>query len=84
VTAGFIAGLEFPLVSHILISHDCTIGTAAGQVDAVDHLGACAGSFFTGALLMPLAGIYQTCFIMGFLNISSVLFLMLQLKMDKN
>jgi len=82
--AGFIAGLEFPLVSHILISHNNDIVTAAGRVDAVDHLGACAGSLLTGALLVPLAGVYQACFIMGLLNASSVLFIVMQIRVDKN
>lgn len=82
--AGFITGMEFPLVSHILVARGSRTGTVAGRVDAADHLGACAGSLLTGALLVPLAGVYQTCFIMGLLNASGAVFLLLQIRMDKN
>ena len=82
--AGFITGMEFPLVSHILVARGCSTGTAAGRVDAADHLGACAGSLLTGALLVPLAGVYQTCFIMGLVNVSAVVFLLLQIRVDKH
>ena len=81
--AGYLTGLEFPLVSHILISHGCDTGIAAGRVDAADHLGACAGSFITGALLVPFAGVYQSCFIMGCINLSGALLLALQMKVKK-
>jgi spermidine synthase len=73
--AGFITGLEFPLVSHTLICNGYNSSAVAGWVDAIDHLGACAGSLFTGAMLMPLVGVYQTCFIVGLLKVSSCIFL---------
>ena len=82
--AGFITGMEFPLVSHILVARGCRTGTTAGRVDAADHFGAFAGSLLTGALLVPLAGVYQTCFIMGLLNASGAVFLLLQMRIDKN
>lgn len=74
--AGFITGLEFPLVSHILIGKQYGSAAVAGWVDATDHLGACGGSLFTGALLLPLVGVYQTCFIIGLLKLSSCIFLL--------
>ena len=75
---GFITGLEFPLVSHILIGKGHDSGAVSGWVDATDHLGACAGSLFTGTILMPLVGVYETCFIVGLLKVSSCSFLLLQ------
>jgi spermidine synthase len=83
-SAGFITGMLFPLVSNILVVKDSRTGIVAGRVDAADHFGACAGSFLAGTLLVPLAGVYQTCFIMGFLNASGAFFLMLQIRMDKS
>ena len=75
--AGFITGLEFPLVSHTLIGNGYESTAVAGWVDSIDHLGACAGSLFTGTILMPLVGVYQTCFIVGLLKVSSCIFLLL-------
>lgn len=74
--AGFITGLEFPLVSHTLIGSGYNSSAVAGWVDSIDHLGACAGSLFTGTILMPLVGVYQTCFIVGLLKLSSCIFLL--------
>jgi spermidine synthase len=74
--AGFITGLEFPLVSNMLIGKQYGSAAVAGWVDATDHLGACGGSLFTGTLLLPLAGVYQTCFIIGLLKLSSCIFLL--------
>ena len=76
--AGFITGLEFPLISHILIVRGYDSSEVAGWVDSMDHLGACAGSLFTGTILMPLVGVYQTCFIVGLLKVSSCSFLLVQ------
>jgi len=74
--AGFITGLEFPLVSHTLIGNGYESTAVAGWVDSIDHLGACAGSLFTGTILMPLVGVYETCFIVGLLKVSSCIFLL--------
>jgi spermidine synthase len=75
--AGFITGLEFPLVSNALIGNSYESTAVAGWVDSIDHLGACAGALFTGTILMPLFGVYQTCFIVGLLKVSSYVFLSL-------
>jgi spermidine synthase len=74
--AGFITGLEFPLVSYTLIGSGYNSTAVAGWVDSIDHLGACAGSIFTGTILMPLVGVYETCFIVGLLKVSSCIFLL--------
>lgn len=74
--SGFITGLEFPLVSHMLIGKKYGSTAVAGWVEAIDHLGACGGSLLTGTLLMPLAGVFQTCFIIGLLKLSSCIFLL--------
>ena len=66
--AGWLTGLEFPLVSKIFINRYAT-GTVAGWVYAYDHLGACLGALLTGTVLVPVLGMYQSCFITGMLNL---------------
>ena len=78
VAAGFLTGLEFPLVSRMVIRHD-EIGKVAGWVDGFDHLGACFGALLTGTILVPLLGFYRSCFFTGMLNLASGLLLVLYL-----
>jgi len=79
IGAGFLTGLEFPLVSRIIIKQDEKIGKVAGWVDGFDHLGACCGALLTGTILVPLLGFYQSCFFTGMLNLASSLLLVLYL-----
>ena len=67
VGAGWLTGLQFPLVSKILIKRD-DIGSVAGWVDSFDHLGACCGALLTGTILVPLLGTLQSCLITAVLN----------------
>jgi predicted membrane-bound spermidine synthase len=67
VGAGWLTGLQFPLVSKILIKRD-DIGSVAGWVDSFDHLGACCGALLTGTILVPLLGTLQSCLITAMLN----------------
>jgi spermidine synthase len=78
VGAGFLTGLEFPLVSRIFINRD-EIGKVAGWIDAFDHLGACFGALLTGTVLVPLLGFYHSCFFTGMLNLVSGLLLVMYL-----
>jgi len=75
VGAGWLTGLQFPLVSKILINRG-DVGTVAGWVDSFDHLGASCGALLTGTVLVPLLGTQQSCVIIGILNgMSGVLLL---------
>ena len=74
MVAGFLTGLEFPLVSRIFIKQ-AEIGKVAGWIDGFDHLGACFGALLTGTILVPLLGFYQSCFLTGLLNLLSGLLL---------
>jgi predicted membrane-bound spermidine synthase len=78
VGAGFLTGLEFPLVSRIIIKQD-ELGKVAGWIDGFDHLGACFGALLTGTILVPLLGFYYSCFLTGMLNLGSSLLLVLYL-----
>jgi spermidine synthase len=68
--AGWLTGLEFPLVSKIFINRYPT-GTVAGWVNGCDHLGACLGALLTGTVLVPVLGMYQSCLIAGTINLMS-------------
>jgi spermidine synthase len=76
--AGWLTGLEFPLVSKILVNRYET-ETVAGWVNGSDHLGACLGALLTGTVLVPVLGIYQSCFITGMLNLMSGALLLIYL-----
>ncbi len=76
--AGTLTGAEFPLVSRIFITHE-EVGTVAGWVDAVDHLGACFGALLTGTILVPLLGTFNSCFFTGALNLMSGILLLIYL-----
>ena len=70
VGAGVLTGLQFPLVSKILINRG-DVGTVAGWVDSFDHLGAACGALLTGTVIVPLFGTQQSCIIIGILNCMS-------------
>jgi spermidine synthase len=76
--AGVLTGLEFPLVSKILLSQE-EAGVVAGVVDSFDHLGACLGAALAGTLLVPLLGIKESCFLVGTLNLLSAILLFVYL-----
>ena len=78
VGAGWLTGLQFPLVGKMLIKRD-DIGTVAGWVDSCDHLGACCGALLTGTILVPLLGTQQSCYITAMLNCMSGVFLTIYL-----
>ena len=61
VGAGWLTGLQFPLVSKILINRG-DVGTVAGWVDSFDHLGASCGALLTGTVMVPLLGTQQSCY----------------------
>jgi len=77
VIIGFLVGMEFPLICHLLICRGYEGGRAAGWVDSMDHIGACFGALFTGVLFLPVFGTYATCFIIAFLKLTCIVFLLL-------
>ena len=44
------------------------MGKTAGLIYGLDLLGACAGAFLAGAVLIPVLGILQTCLWAAALN----------------
>jgi spermidine synthase len=71
--AGFLTGMEFPLACRLYSDAQDKIGLTAGMIDGADLVGACLGVVLTGTILVPLLGITRSCFIIGALNLSSVI-----------
>ncbi|MBN2498924.1 MAG: fused MFS/spermidine synthase [Deltaproteobacteria bacterium] len=61
LAAGAGTGVVFPLASALAVSSGRSLGRAAGDLDAADQLGAAAGSFLTGLVLLPALGQVSTC-----------------------
>lgn len=59
---GLLAGMEFPLVCHVLVGSGYNGSSVAGWIDSLDHIGACGGAFLTGVFFVPLLGTAGTCF----------------------
>lgn len=78
---GLLAGMEFPLVCHVLISQGYDGNSVAGWVESMDHIGACLGAFLTGTVMMPLWGTQWICLTSALLKIFCIVLLFLTLKM---
>lgn len=65
VMIGLTAGFQFPLVSALCMAGGMGQAETAAGIDSRDHLGACAGAFVTGVLLVLLLGIAGTCYLSG-------------------
>jgi len=61
LTAGALAGLEFPLAVHLLRQTGQPVGHAAGLLYALDSLGAGLGALIVCPFLLPLLGLTGTC-----------------------
>lgn len=78
--AGFLVGLEFPLSSGIFIRSEEGVSRTAGILYGVDLFGAWAGSLLVGVLLIPVLGILQTCALVIFLKLASLLLAVIALR----
>ncbi len=68
IIAGFIGGLQFPLANKICLGRGGYIGKVAGHLYGVDLLGACLGALLTSAVLIPIIGINNTCYLTSLMN----------------
>jgi spermidine synthase len=68
VIAGIIGGIQFPLANKIYLEQRSEMGRVAGLTYGLDLLGACLGSLLAAAFLIPILGIFQTCFLVAFIN----------------
>ena len=77
VIAGIIGGVQFPLANKIYLEDKEKLGQVAGLSYGLDLLGACLGSFLAAAFLIPVLGIFQTCFLVAVINITVLAILLL-------
>lgn len=77
LAGGFIGGMQFPLANRIYLKHNAQVGETAGLLYGVDLLGACLGAFLVSIFLIPILGVVKTCYLMGILNFSILLILVI-------
>jgi spermidine synthase len=70
IVSGIIGGIQFPLANKIYLENRDELGRVAGLSYGLDLLGACAGSFLAAAFLIPILGIFQTCFLVALINVT--------------
>jgi len=80
--AGLIGGFQFPLAAGICLADKENTGRAAGLTYGIDLAGSCLGALCTGAILIPVIGIAQTCTALAGINfvISAMLIFMIYWK----
>jgi len=61
---GFV-GWVFAMGSGLAVHSGQEVLSAAGKLDAADHLGACAGALLTGVIWLPGLGRGPTCFLLA-------------------
>jgi len=69
LVAGAGAGMVFPLTGQIALRSGHRVGPAAGALDAADHLGAAAGAFLAGVVLIPVLGRLHSCLLLALLTV---------------
>ncbi len=77
--AGFIGGVQFPLAGKIClagsetVSGKCSrlaVGRVAGMCYGLDLLGAAVGALLAAAFLVPILGVFQTCYLTAMINVT--------------
>ncbi|MCX5908976.1 MAG: hypothetical protein NTY64_17835, partial [Deltaproteobacteria bacterium] len=71
IVAGYLVGLEFPLVNGFFYGPQNGMARSAGILYAADLLGAWAGSLLVGVIFIPVLGILPTCGIVILLKAGS-------------
>lgn len=73
IIIGLLVGLEFPLANQMYLSSLKRLGQEAGAIYAADLFGACAGALLVSILLIPILGIFQTCYLTSWLNLLALI-----------
>lgn len=77
ILAGVLTGLPFPLVGRLAVVCGHELGRAGGTLESLDHLGACAGAFLTGIVLIPISGIVATLKVVKLIELAAGISLLL-------
>ncbi|MCK9572680.1 MAG: hypothetical protein M0Q96_05355, partial [Candidatus Omnitrophica bacterium] len=68
IIAGFIAGANFTLVNKIYLGNSEKASLAAGINYSMDLFGSALGALITALFLIPVLGIFQSCFALAIIN----------------
>jgi spermidine synthase len=79
VIAGIIGGIQFPLANKLYLENRDQMGRVAGLSYGLDLFGACLGALLASAFLVPILGIFQTCFLAALINVTVLTLLLLAL-----
>jgi spermidine synthase len=66
---GFLGGIQFPLAGALISGKNAALGRISGAVYGVDLLGSSIGAAITGAVLIPIVGVFGTCIMLSSLNL---------------
>jgi spermidine synthase len=84
--SGACIGLQFPLASKIYLAlpeKEGALAHTAGLLYGADLLGGFIGGLFGGILLLPILGLRESCFMMAMIKISSLVLLLIFIKVHK-
>jgi hypothetical protein len=76
--SGIITGSSYPLAGKLLEERKLSLLNIAGNLEALDHWGACIGAMVGGLFLIPLLGIYKSLYLL----VASCLFVCLLFLME--
>ena len=71
--SGFFVGAQFPLAAALFSSNSAEPGTVSGVLYGVDLTGAWIAGAVGGVILLPVAGLVNTCFLLCILKLSSLI-----------
>ncbi|MDP8235622.1 MAG: fused MFS/spermidine synthase [Candidatus Erginobacter occultus] len=73
LAAGFVGGFQLPLAGKIYLKRRPKVGLVAGLTYGADILGACVGAVAVSALILPILGVYATCYAVALVNLASLI-----------
>lgn len=73
LVAGFVGGFQLPLAGRIYLRERGRVGMVAGLTYGADLFGACLGAAAVSALILPVLGVYATCYGVALVNLASLI-----------
>ncbi len=70
--AGFVGGFQLPLAGRIYLKEQKRVGMVAGLTYGADLFGACLGAVAVSALILPILGLYATCYAVALVNLATL------------
>jgi len=83
VVAGSIGGAQFAIANKILLGRKRDVATVGGLSYGTDLFGSFFGALLTGIFLIPILGIPKTCFAIAFINLSVLILLLINLRVEE-